>query len=694
MRRVRATAAIAAAVLAGTMAVWAAPAQAAGTGVITGRVTTSDGAPAADMWVSVLDYEEWGDPVGYTTTAADGTYRIGGLDTDSYIVSMSGGDHPTQYFDGKTDIFEADEVRVTTGQTTTINQQLVATGFMVGRVRQATGEPLVWSWINITDENGRSAGGGPTDDNGDYRVAVPPGSYHVSFAPVEDSYQEQYIPGKISSDDAATFTVTAGQETRADDTVLRIGSLSGRLTNDNGTPLADASVYATPYQANGYLENSPTNANGEFSIPKMLVGTYMVEFYAGNRHQYFDGAIEMEDADPVVVTAGNNTRITDSMLPTGSIRVRAFDALTGVPIRGFCASDACDDGTGEVLMTDQSVGTHVIDVNASGNYIGRTSTITVHANQSTDVIVRLLPGAKITTTVVDKATGKPLADVCVFAYKPARVYTPDGWGDEQCSDAAGKVTINRLAAGDYRLFAQPRDRDNNTYGKQWVSANGGTGDERLAATVKVATGKSAAGPQVKLDRAGSIRGRVTDAATGGPLSARIALFTSNPGLGASETETDADGRFQIDGLGPYRWPLKYGSYGYATAWTGGAVSRYAATGTQVTAGAVATADLALTRGVTVKGDLVVSQGTITGWGRVSVLNTATGDYVGTSDFEGDAYELHVLPGQEVRYVYDVEVDGDYRSSDKAKLAPATPGGPVRYSVNVPAGGLTVDVLVD
>ncbi|MEV4535550.1 carboxypeptidase regulatory-like domain-containing protein [Asanoa sp. NPDC049518] len=693
MRRVRATAAIAAAALAGTMAVWATPAQAAGTGVITGKITTANGAPAADIWVAAMDFEEWGEPVGYATTAADGTYRIQGLATDSYVVSMSGTDHPQQYFDSKTDIWEADEVRVTNGQTTTINQQLIATGFLTGRILQANGEPLAWTWINAVNEYGSSVGGQPTDDNGDYRIPVPPGRYQVSFSPIEDSYQEQFIPGKISQDDATTFTVTVDQETRADDTVLAIGSLSGRLTNDNGTPVADASVYANPFQANGYLGDTPTNANGEFSIPQVLVGTYSVEFYAGNRHQYFDGAIEAEDADPVVVTAGNNTRITDSLLPTGTIRVRAVDAITGITIRDFCAYDVCDDGTGVALMTDQTVGTHVIDVNAySGNYLSRSVTATVKANQTTDVVVRLLPGAKITTTVVDKATGSPLADVCVLAYQPGRARIPDNYGGDQCSDAAGKVTIDRLAAGDYRLFAVPR---NQTYGQQWVTTNGGAGDERQATTITVATGKSAAGPQVKVDRAGSIRGRVTDAATGEPLQARIALFTANPGLGSSEEETDEDGNFQVDGLGPYRWPLKYSSFGYATTWTGGAVTRYSATGTQVTAGAVATANLGLTRGVTVTGDLVISKGTPTGWGRVSVLNTTTGDYVDTSDFvDTTVYELHVLPGQEIRYVYDVEIDGDYVSSDKAKLAPATPGGPVRYAVTVPAGGLDVDILVN
>jgi hypothetical protein len=314
----------------------------------------------------------------------------------------------------------------------------------------------------------------------------------------------------------------------------------------------------------------------------------------------------------------------------------------------------------------------------------------VRANETIDVIVRLLPGAKITTTVVDKATGNPLPNVCLTAYQPRKVSIREGMSDDQCSDAAGKVTLTKLEAGDYRLFAEPR---NKAYGRQWVTASGGAGDERLAVTIKASTGRTATAPQVKIDRAGSIRGRVTDAATGAPIYAGVGAFTQSPGTGGGETTTDDDGRFQIDGLGPYRWPLNYNGYeNYASAWTGGAITRYAATGTQVTAGAVATADLALTKGATVRGNVVASRGTPDG-GRISVLNTSTGDYVATVDFEGAAYQLLALPEQEIRYIYSVQVDGTTYRSDAAKLAPSTPGGPPRPAIVVHAGGVTADLIV-
>jgi len=200
---------------------------------------------------------------------------------------------------------------------------------------------------------------------------------------------------------------------------------------------------------------------------------------------------------------------------------------------------------------------------------------------------------------------------------------------------------------------------------------------------------------VKIDRAGSIQGRVTDAATGAPLWAGVGLFTQNPGAGGGETLTDADGRYQIDGLGPYRWPLNFSSDNtYADAWTGGVVSRYASTGTQVSTGATATVDIGLTRGVAVRGTLLTDNGSLVDHGRINVLNTGTGDYAGTVDFNGNAYELHMLPGQEILFHYEADIDDRSYSSKRVALPPATPGGPPRYAVTVPAGGLTIDITVD
>ncbi|SNT46107.1 Carboxypeptidase regulatory-like domain-containing protein [Asanoa hainanensis] len=687
MRRI--TAALSVAVTAGALAVWATPAQAAGTGVLTGHVTTNAGAPAADVMVQVLHAEDY-TYVNHVYTDADGAYRIAGLDTESYLIGFSGTDVAEQYYHGKTDIFDADPVQVTSGQTRTIDERLVATGFLVGRIVDASGTPYS-GVVDARDAEGWSAGWGSADELGNYRIPVPVGAYRVSFEPVEGSYQRQYVPGKIVAESATLFEVAEGAEVRADDTVLGVGIISGQLRNTDGTPAVGFSVAAEPFHGNEGSSFETTDRDGWFGLSSQLAGSYQVRFWNESRSQYFDGAVEWDDADAVTVTAGQVTYINESLLPTGSVRVRAVDAITGIAVSEFCVDIAGCTYNGQLIVSDLYEGTHELEVNPVGTHLPRTGKVTVRADRTTDLIVRLLPAAKVTTTVLDRATGQPLAGVCLVAYQPARAYGLDG-DSGWCSNAAGKVTIIGLEAGNYRLFARPQ---NKAYGRQWVGANGGTGDERAAATVVTKAGKTVTAPTVLVDRAGSISGTVTDAATGAPIEyAGVGTLTVNPGCGCGEEQTDAAGRYRIDGLGPYKWPLFYGRYAYASQWTGGAASRYASAGTQVTAGGTATVDVGLTRGVAVRGKLVVPQGSPTGWTRISVLNTETGDYAGTADFEGDTYELRMLPGQEILFRYGTEVDGDYLSSDRAALSPATPGGPVRYSVTVPTDGLTVDVLVD
>ncbi|SNT46115.1 Carboxypeptidase regulatory-like domain-containing protein [Asanoa hainanensis] len=686
--RRRTTAAIAAAVLAGTIGAWATPAQAAANGSISGHLKTAAGAPAGDVLVQAYDAESWAS-LAFTSTGADGSYQLDGLASGQYIVSFGGFDIPEQFFDQKTDIFDADPVTVTAGQTTVVDQDLFATGSLVGRITDGSGAPLETFVRVYRADNEELAGSHGTDSDGTFRIAVPTGTYVVTFEPVANLYQEQYVPGKLTHAEAQRFVVGAGQDVAVNDTALTVGSLSGRVTRSDGTPAANVHLNVSAFNGDRGAESANTNSNGEFTVPKLLDGNYEIEFWVGNRTEYFDRTADPEEADPVRVRGGQDNRITPSLLPTGSVRIRAVDAVSGVLIKDICAEGQCSNGTGQLVLTGLVEGRQSIYIQAESNHLSRSSDVTVRAGQTTDILVRLMPGAGITTTVVDKATGAPLPNVCLTPFKPSDFHLPEGQGGN-CSDSAGKVTLKWLEAGTYRLYAKPLDK---SYGRQWVGATGGTGDERQAATITVKASKTTTAPQVRIDRAGTIRGRVTDAATGAALS--------NVGVGPTtwgrsrgpEATTDAAGNYQIDGFGPYRWPLYVSDAdGYASVWTGGAVTRFASTGTQVTSGAVAVADFAMTRGVAVRGTVTTNHGT-PDWAWIRVLNTETGDYAGNLDFNGGAYELRVLPGQELRFGIRLTIGDNGYDFDNIALPPATPGGQPRHTVTVPASGLTLDLTI-
>lgn len=670
-----------AAVVAVTATSVATPAQAADdTGTISGRLTTSSGAAAAGVTVQIFDGLSWGWR-GETTTASDGTYTVEGLSPDDYLVGFFPPGQAEQYYDDKTQIWDADPVPVAAGATATVDEALLPTGTVSGRLLRADGSPLVLATVVVEAEDGGESFA-DTDNDGRFRLAVRPGDYRVAFEPVDGSDQRQYVPGQVDREAAAVFHIASDQEVTVDDTALPTGTIAGRLTTPTGEPAADIPV-AADAPSDGYTGLSArTDADGRYTIAPVLVGTYIVGFTKDefSPPQYHRHTYDPTAAEPVVVSAGAVTRVNESLLANGTVRISAVDSLTGTPIARFCV-ETCTT-TGSMEITDLRPGLFEFAVNTpGGSYFSRALSVTVRPARTIDVTVRLRPAAQITTTVVDAATGRALSNVCLTVYKPKQVRLHDGIDGSACSNFFGTVTIGQLTNGNYRLFATPLD---DAYGRQWVGATGGTGDERQAVVVQAVRGTVATAPQIRVDRAGSIAGTVTDAETGDPVeSARIALFTQHPGLGADEVETDDQGHYQIDGLGPYAWPLKFAGVGNALSWTGGASSRYAATPTQVTIGATATADATLTDGVTVRGTIVTDGGAPLDGGFVMVRNAQTGDISGSGWVENGQFSTRVMPGQRIYLSYEVYLGDTEYEVDRV------PGDIVR----VPAGGLETAIVV-
>ncbi|MEV4754080.1 carboxypeptidase regulatory-like domain-containing protein [Micromonospora sp. NPDC049559] len=684
---------LAGATLGAVVLVGSPPAAAAtGTGSITGHLTTASGAAAANARVDLYAEKPFETREYVSSTRADGggNYRFGNLGTGSYFLGFAPEGGPEQYHLHKRSLSDADGIAVVNGTATRVDEQLLAGGTIVGQIKDAAGAPVpALSIFARQMETGDSAYGF-TDDDGRYRISALPGRYVVSFTPVPGSYQDQYVPGQIDEAAATVFEVRPNEEVVADDTALGTGSLSGRLTAPNGAPLAGAYVRAEP----GY-ETTTADDNGEFTLPTLLAGAYRVSFEHGDRYQYYRGKLDYEHADQVVVTANQDARIADSLLPTGSVRVLAVDADTGAPVANFCADGECSNGTGAVILSGLPEGSRqqfYVRTEDGSYFPQETPFVEVQANKTVDVTVRLRLAGRITTTVVDRATGAPLADVCVFALTVRNPHLPDGYGD--CTDGAGRMTIGPLEAGSYNLFADPGWSDPPSgYGRQWVGASGGTGDQRAVVTVLVKAGTTVAGPRVLLDRAGTISGRVTDKATGAPVvDARVSLLSYHAGSGPPEDiTTDANGRYQITELGPYEWPLLFLGYDdYPDQWSGGVASRYEATRIKVPAGGTATYDIGLRKdSVTVDGTITSRAGEPLGNGFVQAHNAGTGDVAGTVWVNADGrYRFPVLPSQPVYFSYEVgDAEGRYyRSEYVPQPAPRRDGRAAPAGGDAAAGG--------
>ncbi|MFI7699072.1 hypothetical protein [Nonomuraea sp. NPDC049480] len=257
------------------------------------------------------------------------------------------------------------------------------------------------------------------------------------------------------------------------------------------------------------------------------------------------------------------------------------------------------------------------------------------------------PATTITTEVRDAQTEDPVAWACVMAL------TLQNARDRQCaaySGQDGKVSI-RVPANTYTLLVTPHYSD-TTHGIQWVGHDGGTGSQYLARKITTSPGRATAIPPIELDGWGSISGVIRDAATGSPVTACAEFLPLTYGGGC----TNAEGRFALNHLGPYRWPVHFRGIntasGYAWQWSGDVPNRMIAKSYKVAAGETATiSDVKLNpAGGVLTGNILDLNGQPYPGGRgitVEAVNAITGD-LAAPPAAGLTYKVQGLASQFVK----------------------------------------------
>ncbi len=202
-------------------------------------------AEGAYIWQGVTDTEG---KYRITTNLATGKYNITALFPEGHMTKTSG------------------PVSLTAGiETKDVNLVLERSGIISGKVRSSTGVPLVGA--NVVASTNQFAGSGQTDADGNFRIGSDLGAGTYTVIATYDSGQAVQ----------QNIKVIQGQETKGVDFTLTVapsGSISGRITEMDGSPVAYASVTAMGPTGSGTTQ---TDANGNYVISKGLgTGTYTV----------------------------------------------------------------------------------------------------------------------------------------------------------------------------------------------------------------------------------------------------------------------------------------------------------------------------------------------------------------------------------------------------------------------------------
>lgn len=582
-------------------------------GGFAGRITQPDGSPAYASDVAAVTAD--GTWKAKAPTDGDGRYRLGNLPPGTYRLMIGPrGMQPTQWLPGTGTPPAATAYDVIPGGTTTVDGQYLTRtsptegGVLVGTVTAAaTGTPVAGACVTaVAPWDGQDVATACTDATGRYRIATLSISGGYKLRIRADGYPEQWAPNATDSRNASIYWPIVGKEI-AVNVALRLGggTIRGQVTDYAGaSPALNTTVRAAA--VDGSWSAWTLVVDGQYQLDRVPAGDYRISLKPLDRGvQYHPGKATPDEATVVHVTDGEVTTVDEQLVPPGVLEVVLKDSVTGAPVTGCVRMITAQDvlcGTGTLTFAKAwATGTtpEQLLIEARPTHWTKTiSSVRTVSGETTRVVAALEPGAVLETSVVDARDGSVPPQTCVYPVSAGKLNiaaTRRDAGPSWCSDAAGKVRIGPLPGGAVQLMVVPPA----PYGAQWYAESGGTGDRRVATSYAMKAGRTVTAPPIRLDRAGTVTGRVKDR-YGIVRSTCLYPFGRQPDLEAVPllTCTDAAGSYLFDRLGPYRWPLSAdGQVDLgAPAWSGNATNRFDAALVQVGSGASTTApDIVLPR---------------------------------------------------------------------------------------------------
>jgi protocatechuate 3,4-dioxygenase beta subunit len=475
------------------------PPPALASGVIRGRVVTSDGRPMKQVIVRAMGSTVRMQRGGLTD--GEGRFELKDLAGDTYTITVN----RAGYFpiDGARRATAGKRVGLRDGEVLERVDVVIARGSSItGRVADEDGEPIEGAAVHALQlrfangrrqvmEVGRLR---TTNDLGQFRIyGLPPGQYLTSVVPPDTGanrlpgYQITYYPGSPAVADAQLVAVEIGHDTQNVDVRLspgRAARISGTVMGGDSRPLTGAVVLANSQRSGGPSvppRQVILRSDGTFEIASVGPGEYVLQawvFSSEPQGLFASQLVTVGDEDvkgvALPLSAGSNVagRITVEGDAAG-VRPSTFflatipadfDATPLVGNTGYRATIRDDwsfetkglFGPMRFRLVDPPAGWMIRSVRSGGGDVTDTPMMFGRPNQSLDdvEIVVTNRASSIAGTVSD-AKSQPVADSVVIAFSTDR----DRWYRESrflkytLAEPDGSFTVRGLPAGDYVVAA-------------------------------------------------------------------------------------------------------------------------------------------------------------------------------------------------------------------------------------------------
>ena len=550
-------------------------------------------------------------------TLSDGSYFVNQLTAGTYQLGFStgcgnSGNYAQYWYDNQSDPSLASPIKLTRGESLTINAQMQPGASISGTVTDSHGRKLTGICIAASGAAAVYGGAGQVafSRHGSYRISgLTPGQYQVDFGcGGSNSYADQWFPNAPSSQAAGQISVPAGQTTGISAVLQPGGAITGVVRTPSGKPLANVCISANstkdrfPASVIAILGPGPaTNSRGTYRLNGLAAGRYLVQFNQCSQRpryatQWYHNHASLRSATPVTVRSGATTARIDATMKLGASFIGQVVNSSGKPLKNICVF-AVNPSTGQFgFGFTGKTGRYTVGALATGSYTASFSpcnssanlvTVTRHVkvtapHTTSGVNARLVVGGSASGTVAVAGSAAPASNTCVEFVSA----DPANAGSISFTGADGSYLATGLASGSYQVYFNDPLCGLGPVGlaPQWYNDQP---TQATASKVTITVGHTTTGINAALQTDGTITGTVL-----GPSSAALSgiCVTALPlaaGFAPIVAVTGKSGAFTLLDLLPGRYKVEFssgcGTTGYRAQWWHNANSPQTATVINVTA---------------------------------------------------------------------------------------------------------------